>query len=410
MRQSRDSSSSSASARGQVTPRASNMTSRLSLKELNDRLEKYIASIEMLPESPHHTITRVTERTGGSVDFTSMHEYREYEQLLKDYLAEEQEIANMEADIKEFEYKNGYWLKCNEEVDGQLREMERMISEKRSHISQLEEKVRVIEMERQQLEYSKREREKQLLELQTKMDELPAGWKEKIATIEMNSVRASINEDRKTFMSRLSQVEYDESTVTQEVDIAALRKEIAAEYEKRLKDELQKMQCLYNDHISGVKIEVQKLYSIKKEELDRMMRSLSGDSKANIDKILEEFRNAKKEIIRLENEKMELTQRERELAEQLEEDRIKHMAMIKAKREEVAFLQSEYESFSVKITHFEGQKASYDSEVRRFESIIRPAEQRITLHAEPFIDHTVKEKKLKLKFQQLLQFQRGGRG
>merc|ERR1712209_328229 len=239
--------------------------------------------------------------------------------------------------------------------------MERMISEKRSHISQLEEKVRVIEMERQQLEYSKREREKQLLELQTKMDELPAGWKDKIATIEMNSVRASINEDRKTFMSRLSQIEYDESTVTQEVDIAALRKEIAAEYEKRLKDELQKMQYLYNDHISGVKIEVQKLYSIKKEELDRMMRSLSGDSKANIDKILEEFRNAKKEIIRLENEKMELTQRERELAEQLEEDRIKHMAMIKAKREEVAFLQSEYESFSVKITSFEGQRASYDS-------------------------------------------------
>ena len=31
--------------------------------------------------------------------------------MLKEYLAEEQEIANMEADIKEFEYKNGYWIK-----------------------------------------------------------------------------------------------------------------------------------------------------------------------------------------------------------------------------------------------------------------------------------------------------------
>merc|ERR1719460_3317501 len=122
----------------------------------------------MLPQSPNHTITRVTERSGSSVDFTSTHEFREYEQLLRDYLSEEQEIANMEADIKEFEYKNGYWLKCNQGVDEQLREMERMIAEKRSHISQLEEKVRVIEMERQQLEYSKRvniyEREKQLLE------------------------------------------------------------------------------------------------------------------------------------------------------------------------------------------------------------------------------------------------------
>merc|ERR1711936_1515203 len=103
-----------------------------------------------------------------------------------------------------FEYKNGYWLKCNDEVDEQLREMERMIAKKRADISQLEEKVRVIEMERQQLEYSKREREKQLLELQTKMDEVPADWKNNLALIEMNNVVNVVNADRKTFMSRLS--------------------------------------------------------------------------------------------------------------------------------------------------------------------------------------------------------------
>ena len=34
-------------------------------------------------------------------------------------------------------------------------------------------------------------------------------------------------------MSRLSQVEYSENTVTQEVDIATLRKQIAADYDKR---------------------------------------------------------------------------------------------------------------------------------------------------------------------------------
>merc|ERR1711936_1165438 len=259
-----------------------------------------------------------------------------------------------------FEYKNGYWLKCNDEVDEQLREMERMIAEKRSHISQLEEKVRVIEMERQQLEYSKREREKQLLELQTNMGELPADWKNNLALIEMNNVVNVVNADRKTFMSRLSKVEYDESTVTQQVDIEALKKEIAAEYDKRLKDELKNMKHLYNDHISGVKIEVQKLYSVKKEELDKLMRNLSGESKADIDRILEEFKKAKMEIIELERKKLDLTQRERELAEQLEEDRIKHQAMIKAKKEEVAFLESEYESFKIKITHFEGQRVSYD--------------------------------------------------
>ena len=40
--------------------RGGNLTSRLSLKELNDRLEKYIGSMEMLPEGPHHIISRWT--------------------------------------------------------------------------------------------------------------------------------------------------------------------------------------------------------------------------------------------------------------------------------------------------------------------------------------------------------------
>ena len=43
---------------------------------------------------------------------------------------------------------------------------------------------------------------------------MPAGWKDKIATIEMNSVRASINEDRKTWDNNIE----DDDNVGGEVD------------------------------------------------------------------------------------------------------------------------------------------------------------------------------------------------
>ena len=43
---------------------------------------------------------------------------------------------------------------------------------------------------------------------------MPAGWKDKIATIEMNSVRASINEDRKTWDDNIE----DDDNVGDEVD------------------------------------------------------------------------------------------------------------------------------------------------------------------------------------------------
>jgi len=78
----------------------------------------------------------------------------------------------------------------------------------------------------------KKERERELHELQSRVESVPAGWKEKVATMEMNNVRASINNDRKTFMSRLSNLEWEENTVTQDVDIATLRKEIAADYDR----------------------------------------------------------------------------------------------------------------------------------------------------------------------------------
>merc|ERR1711962_1159177 len=202
------------------------------------------------------------------------HEYREYEALLAEYLREEEIIANIEADIKEYEHKNGFWLKCNEEVDVQIRELEGLISSKRENIRLLEEKVRIIESEKMKFEQDKKERERELHELQSRVESVPAGWKEKVATMEMNNVRASINSDRKTFMSRLSNLEWEENTVTQDVDIASLRKEIAADYDRKLKEELKHMK---------------NLYAVKKSELDAMLANLSGASRVDVDRILAEI-------------------------------------------------------------------------------------------------------------------------
>jgi len=265
-------------------------------------------------------------------------------------------------------------------------EMERLIAEKKENIRILEEKVRDIEAQKSRLEQEKKERERQLQELWTRVDKVPSGWKDKIATLEMNKVRASINEENKTFMERVSRLTYDETTTTEEVDIAALRKQIAAEYDKRLKEELKNLQRLYTSHITGVKLSISELYKVKKSELDKIIIGLSGASRAEVDRILDEISRAKQEIIRLEEEKLKLTQKERELGEKLEEDRVTHEAMIKAKKEELAFLEGEYKGLHMEYKRFETERADYGSEVKRYESIIRPAEARIKVHAEPFLD------------------------
>jgi len=58
-------------------------------------------------------------------------------------------------------------------------------------ISILEARVREIEMEKQKLEHDKLEREKELHELQRKVENVPDGWKEKVSVVEMNQVHRS---------------------------------------------------------------------------------------------------------------------------------------------------------------------------------------------------------------------------
>ena len=54
--------------------------------------------------------------------------------------------------------------------------------------------------------------------------QVPAGWKEKIATIEMNSVKASINEDRKTW-------ELSNTTVAMKMMMTAASQQIPTRWE-----------------------------------------------------------------------------------------------------------------------------------------------------------------------------------
>ena len=54
----------------------------------------------------------------------------------------------------------------------------------------------------------------------------------------------------------------------------------------------------------------------------------NSKAKAEVDEILARLRNAKRQIIELEEQKLKLTQKERELGEKLEEDEASYKAMV----------------------------------------------------------------------------------
>ena len=64
------------------------------------------------------------------------------------------------------------------------------------------------------------------------------------------------------------------------------------------------------------------------KELTGQRNDWNSKAKAEVDEILARLRNAKKQIIELEEQKLKLTQKERELGEKLEEDEGSYKAMV----------------------------------------------------------------------------------
>jgi len=380
--------SSSSDSSGNSTParRPTTLSGNLSLHELNNRLERYIQQIRLEPESNPTIINYERHTEGGSFDITSLPQYKEWESLQNEYLKQEEELALVESEIEMYKQNNKDLKDRNGSIEKQIREIEASISAKRLRIQELEEKLRTIEMERQRLEKTRMTRETELAELQAQINDVPDGWVNRMSQVKVNNVRGSINADKRDFITRLSNLEWVETRTTQSINTQEIHDKIKKDYDDRLREELEKMRLLYGSQLSEVKLSIEKIYSLKIKELTGQRNEWNSKAKAEVDEILARLRNAKRQIIELEEQKLKLTQKERELGEKLEEDEASYKAMLAAKRKEIEYLEQEYNSLYMEYGKFEKEKSSYSYEVKRYHDLIKPAEERVGRHAEQFIE------------------------
>jgi len=387
-RQTTGNTSSSSDSSGNSTParRPTTLSGNLSLHELNNRLERYIQQIRLEPEGNPTIINYERHTEGGSFDITSLPQYKEWESLQNEYLKQEEELALIESEIEMYKQNNKDLKDRNGSIEKQIREIEASISAKRLRIQELEEKLRTIEMERQRLEKTRMTRETELAELQSQINDVPDGWVNRMSQVKVNNVRGSINADKRDFITRLSNLEWVETRTTQSINTQEIHDKIKKDYDDRLKEELEKMRLLYGSQLSEVKLSIEKIYSLKIKELTGQRNEWNAKAKAEVDEILARLRNAKRQIIELEEQKLKLTQKERELGEKLEEDEASYKAMLAAKKKEIEYLEQEYNSLYMEYGKFEKEKSSYSYEVKRYHDLIKPAEERVGRHAEQFIE------------------------
>merc|ERR1711915_843603 len=296
------------------------LSGHLSLHELNNRLEKYIQQIRLEPERNPAIITYERHTEGGSFDITSLPQYKEWERLQQEYLDQEKELAEIEAEIEVFKHTNDDLKKRNSTIEAQIREIEAKINEKRIKIQELEARLKQIEMERQRLEQTRMSREKELAELQSKVISAPEGWIERKSVVSYNNAINTVNKDKKDFIDRLSKLEWVETRTTQSINTQEIHDKIKKDYDDRLREELEKMRLLYGNQLSEVKLSIEKIYSSKIKELMGQRNEWNSKAKAEVDEILARLQNSKAEV--------------------------SYEAMLAAKRKEIDFLEQESSSSS----------------------------------------------------------------
>merc|ERR1711936_1194352 len=295
-----------------------------------------------------------------------------------------EELARVEADIDRYKHENNDLKERNLAIEQQLRDLKFKMEEKQRMIAELEAKLRNIRIEK----------EEELSKIQGHVITAPDGWVENMAQVKINNARAEVNSETSQFLNKLSSLQWEENTTKQEmIDEQEIRRSIKKEYDVRLQEEIKKMGNLYDSQLREVRTSIKSIYDKKIQELTKLRDDWTGKEKADVEEILRRLELAKKTIIDLEKKKLDLVQEEKRLSEQLEEEELACKAELDAKKKEKDFLESEYNALYIKYRKIEDEMKSYNSEVTRYSNIIKPAEERVSRHAEPFYErgHVEKE-------------------
>ena len=89
---------------------------------------------------------------GGSFRIQDLPQYQTWENLVREYLEQEEELARVEADIDRYKHENNDLKERNLAIEQQLRDLKFKMEEKQRMIAELEAKLRNIEIEREKLE------------------------------------------------------------------------------------------------------------------------------------------------------------------------------------------------------------------------------------------------------------------
>merc|ERR1711892_1063362 len=353
---------------GTPTRRPLSQDHALSLHLLNERLEKYIEKIKLNPESNRASIDIVEQQDAKGLNIESLAEYHEWLEICHQYELEEEDLAKLRTENEALSFENASIKSGNDRLEYEIQEFEAKIRKMREDIDLLKGRYK---SEKEVLERQRMEKESSLEGAFHLTQELPKDWRESNVEIMVNNARASLYDDKRRFIDSVNSREWEEEKTSQSFDKTEIRNKIKEQYDRRLKEELEKLRAEYDDFFKYVNLSTKQIYENKMTELRKKMGEMTPDERREVDEILRKLKEAK----------------ERAFSESLEEDEAYWKAMLDEKKRELAWLQEQFHSLEFAYREFSKTGGVSKEEVKRYSELIQGVKvQRVNEHAKQFYE------------------------
>merc|ERR1711970_689938 len=366
----------------------------LSLKELNNLLEKYISEVQGLDLS----MTKSTGNTSVTVNIDRseiLNIQSQYDDQLADWKKKcddkDKEIAALKAEIARLKAEIKILTESGKNKDGIIKERDLTIETLKSEISRLTAILSMVKNQKEIYEVQIKHLQDEVAKLRSELNNLVnALASEQNHSQDLCWKLGSLEADLRFKIDVLGSELASERGKTN-IDIASLDTRIQGQYADRLKDELEILRKIYKEHMRVSQESLEMSYKKKVADLEVYLKAQIDSAKPTEDMtaIKIEIEKYKKKIEELDTNTRDLSLQWSRLQVELKEKEASFQAKMLAKETEMNYMAKQTAEYKKMCDEMRGKLLSEATEVQVYNRLITPEMNRITnIYSDQFANGT----------------------
>jgi len=343
----------------------------------------YIERVRLLQQAsdawsaiPHD----LTDGRSGDMEVLRQRYEAELAEWREKYGGSQAEVARINIELENLHRDNQQLKHSNAEKTALLRDRDASLATLEGEIAELLGKLNLMQNERDRMKEHEKSLDGEIAYLKTELETARQALDlEKVRSAEMAEKLNTIEKELRFRISLLER-ELEDERNRKKVDFDDIDESLKMEYEKRLREELERLRKMYEEQTEISKNEFMHMHSKKITELQELLtreRSQNVSASVELKDCMERLESYKARIAELEMTNLSLDQRTAALATSIEEQSASFRAQMSAKDQEMHYLHNEITSYRKEYENIMEVKLALDMEIGIYRKLIEAEESRL---------------------------------